>query len=81
MRRLELLRARHAALRSLPDRPHPWVVDALAAIALRSRTPRPDPPTVVAEEPAVRSSWVLTPPPHHAAPEQRRMLAAVVLIG
>lgn len=80
MRRLELLRARHAALRSLPDHPHPWVLDALAAIALRSRTPRPDPSPVVAEEPAVRSSWVLTPP-RNAAPEQRRMLAAVVLIG
>ena len=81
MKRLDLLRARHAALRSLPDRPHPWVRDALAAIALRSRAPRPDPSPVVAEEPLVRSSWQLSPPPHNAAPEQRRMLATVVLIG
>jgi len=77
VKRLDLLRARHAALRSLPDRPHPWVRDALAAIALRSRTPRPDPSPVGAEEPLVRSSWMLTPPLRSAAPEQRRMLAAV----
>jgi len=77
VKRLELLRARHAALRSLPDRRHPWVRDAMAAIALRSRTPRPDPSPVIAEDPLVRSSWMLTPPPHNAAPEQRRMLAAV----